>query len=85
MAILLFDEIDCHCIYLSYIGRGFSHTPHSGYDLEHHISDFKTVVDLLEIKSYVLLAFSRGVGYACSYISNHPGKVKVPIIKGCGT
>lgn len=76
----LFDGLDCHCVSLSYRGRGQSETPLSGYDLEHHVSDLQTVIDALEIESFVMVAFSRGTGYACGFIEKYPEKVKGMII-----
>jgi pimeloyl-ACP methyl ester carboxylesterase len=79
-AIPLFEGLDCHCVSVSYRGRGKSDTPAAGYDLEHHVSDFKAVVDALNIDTFVLAAFSRGVGYACGYLDKYPEKVKGLII-----
>ncbi len=75
-AMPLFDGLDNHCISFSYRGRGQSDTPTQGYDLEHHVSDFRTVVEKLNLKDFVVIAFSRGVGYACGYVSKYPEKVK---------
>jgi pimeloyl-ACP methyl ester carboxylesterase len=75
-AIPLFDGLDYHCISISYRGRGKSDTPAIGYDLKHHVSDLQTVIDAAEIKSFILVAFSRGVGYACGYAEKFPGKIK---------
>lgn len=79
-ALPLFDGLDYHCVSLSYRGRGQSDTPECGYDLEHHISDLKTVIDELNIDKFVLIAFSRGVGYACGYVDKYPENVKGMII-----
>lgn len=79
-ALPLFDGLDYHCVALSYRGRGESETPISGYDLHHHISDFKTVIDALKLEDIVIVAFSRGVGYACGYIEKYPERVKGLII-----
>ncbi|MCP4216280.1 MAG: alpha/beta hydrolase, partial [bacterium] len=68
--------LDCHCVSVSYRGRGQSDTPAKGYDLEHHLSDFQAVVEALDLKPFGLMAFSRGVGYACGYAKKYPEMVK---------
>lgn len=79
-AIPLFEGLDSHSVSLSYRGRGQSGTPKTGYNLEHHVSDLKSVVDAVNPDSFFLLAFSRGVGYACGYLEKYPEKVKGFII-----
>jgi pimeloyl-ACP methyl ester carboxylesterase len=61
-------------------GRGESDTPESGYSLEDHVSDIKSVVDHIDIENFVLFGFSRGVSYALGYAVKHPERLSGMIV-----
>jgi pimeloyl-ACP methyl ester carboxylesterase len=61
---------------LSLRGRGKSDAPLTGYTLEDHVTDVKSVIEHSEIKSYCIMAYSMGVPYTIEFASQHPEQIK---------
>ncbi|WP_301109598.1 alpha/beta hydrolase [Sporosarcina sp.] len=76
----LMNSISFRCITISLRGRGGSAAPVTGYTLEDHISDIDSVIRHLELDSFVLMGFSRGVSYAIGYYFRNTGSIKGLII-----
>lgn len=60
-------NLERHVISFSFRGRGLSSTPISGYDLEEHLSDIRTVVKECNLSNYCVLGFSRGAAYTLGW------------------
>jgi pimeloyl-ACP methyl ester carboxylesterase len=57
-------------------GRGRSDVPASGYTWEHHISDLRAIVEMLELDRPIVVAFSRGSSYGLGYALTYPDEVR---------
>ncbi|QMV40051.1 alpha/beta fold hydrolase [Cohnella cholangitidis] len=68
-------------IVLSFRGRGRSDSPIYGYDLSDHIIDIEGIVEHLQLNSFHLFAYSRGVPYAIGFVNKFPGKPKSIILQ----
>lgn len=69
-----------HIIMITLRGRGKSDSPASGFTLEDHISDIDAVVRHLELESFILMGYSRGVSYQLGYAVQHPERIRGLII-----
>ena len=78
---LIEDLLPRRSIVISFRGRGKSDTPEAGYSLQHHLSDISSVVDKLNLQSYYLLGYSRGVSYAIGHVLDAKQSVKGLILE----
>ncbi|MFT9846890.1 alpha/beta fold hydrolase [Aneurinibacillus sp. REN35] len=63
-------------IALSFRGRGKSDAPKTGYSLEQHIEDIRSVVKSAQLPAFYLLGYSRGVSYALGFALRYPDRIK---------
>ncbi|MFC4777353.1 alpha/beta fold hydrolase [Paenibacillus sp. GCM10023252] len=73
---MLMELLPRRGIVLSFRGRGQSETPLTGYDLHDHVEDLEGLVEHLSLRTFHLLANSRGVSYALAYVERNSSKVK---------
>jgi pimeloyl-ACP methyl ester carboxylesterase len=66
-------------------GRGGSDKPESGYSLEHHIEDIRSLLDDLGLKDVVLMGHSLGAFISLAFGAKYPGRVnRIILVDGGG-
>lgn len=61
------------CIGIDWRGFGKSDRPYDGYNLERLADDIRTVVDVLQLKDFVLVGHSTGGAMAIKYVVRYNG------------
>ena len=66
-------------------GRGGSDKPESGYSLEHHIKDIRSLLDDLGLEEVVLMGHSLGAFISLAFCAKHPERVnRIVLVDGGG-